>query len=48
MANIIKNWLKKLENANKNTFGSEPLDCCTVGRDKKVVKPMNTTNNKNK
>lgn len=48
MGNIIKNWLKKLESANKETFGSEPLDCCTVGRDKKVTKPMNTTNRKNK
>ena len=44
MKNIIKNWLKRLESANKETFGSQPLDCCTVGRDKKVVKPINITN----
>jgi hypothetical protein len=47
MKNIIKNWLEKLESANKSTFGSEPLDCCTVGRDKKVSKPINTTNKRN-
>jgi len=44
MKNIIKNWLERLEKSNKDSFGSEPLDCCTVGRDKKGVKPISTTN----
>ena len=47
MKNMIKKWLEKLGEANKETFGSEPLDCCTVGRDKKVVKPKDTTDKKN-
>ncbi len=46
MRNIIKKWLERLENANKETFGSQPLDCCTVGRDKKVVKSINKSNKK--
>lgn len=38
MKNIIKKWLDKLAAANKESFGSEPLDCCKVGRkDDKVI-----------
>lgn len=44
--NFIKKWLERLENANKNSFGSKPLDCCTIGRDKKSNKPMKMTQNK--
>ncbi len=44
--NFIKKWLKKLEEANKSSFGSEPLDCCTVGREKKTNKSMRMTQNK--
>lgn len=47
MANIIKKWLEKLESANKESFGTQPLDCCTVGRDKKVTKPIKITNKRN-
>ena len=46
MGNIIKRWLERLENANKENFGSQPLDCCTVGRDKKTTKPMNVSTKK--
>ena len=42
MKNIIKKWLDKLATANKENFGSEPLDCCKVGRKDDKVK----TNNK--
>lgn len=38
MKNIIKRWLDKLAAANKESFGSEPLDCCKLGKtDNKVV-----------
>ena len=38
MKNIIKRWLDKLAAANKETFGTERLDCCTVGKkDDKVI-----------
>lgn len=43
MKNIIKRWLEKLETANKENFGSERLDCCTVGKENKVAKSINTT-----
>ncbi len=43
MKNIIRRWFEKLEAANKASFGSQPLDCCTVGKDKKNVKPMKMT-----
>lgn len=39
MKSIINRWLEKLKEANKKSFGSEPLNCCTVGRDKKKNKP---------
>lgn len=44
MKNFIKEWLKRLESANKDNFGSEPLDCCTVGRDKKTNKEIKLNN----
>lgn len=37
MKNKIKKWLDKLAKANEDNFGSEPLDCCKVGRDKKDI-----------
>lgn len=38
MKNIIKRWLERLAAANKESFGTERLDCCKVGRkDEKVV-----------
>ena len=43
MKKKIKEWLKKLEEANKEEFGNKPLDCCTVGRDKKNVKTIKST-----
>lgn len=46
MKNFIKKWLEKLEAANKENFGSQPLDCCTVGRDKKKTKPVKMTKDK--
>ncbi len=44
--NFINRWLKRLEEANKENFGDQPLDCCTVGRDKKPNKQMKATKNK--
>jgi hypothetical protein len=44
MKNITKNWLEILEKANKSSFGSEPLDCCTIGRNKNEVKSINVNN----
>jgi hypothetical protein len=46
MKKIIKRWLEKLETANKENFGSEPLDCCTVGRNKNNSKTIKTTQSK--
>lgn len=46
MKNFIKRWLERLEKANKDNFGNEPLDCCTVGREKKSSNTMKTTQNK--
>lgn len=46
MKNFIKGWLEKLEDANKQSFGSEPLDCCTIGRDKKGANTTKATNKK--
>ena len=40
MKDKIKKWLDKLATANKETFGTEPLDCCKVGRE---VKQINKT-----
>ncbi len=52
MKNRIKEWLKKLEDANKKEFGTQSLDCCTVGREKqdikKVVQLKNQTKTDNK
>lgn len=42
MKNIIKRWLERLEASNKESFGTGRLDCCDLGRDKKVTKPINT------
>lgn len=46
MKNIIKDWLKRLEASNKESFGTGRLDCCELGREKKVAKSTNTTENK--
>lgn len=46
MKDFIKRWLEKLEKANKDNFGDKPLDCCSLGRDQKQAKPMETTQNK--
>ena len=35
MKNFIKKWLEKLEAANRENFGSGPLDCCKLGRESK-------------
>ncbi|WP_257993154.1 LDCC motif putative metal-binding protein [Finegoldia magna] len=31
----FENFLKKLSNENKNTFGEERLDCCTMNKQDK-------------
>lgn len=33
MKKLISQWLKKLEAANKENFGSKPLDCCGLSKD---------------
>lgn len=38
MKKLIKKWLKKLEEANKESFGSEPLDCCQLSKKTNTVK----------
>lgn len=43
---MIKRWLEKLENANKETFGSEPLDCCKIGRNTSQKKAVTMTSDK--
>ncbi len=48
MKNIIKNWLKRLEESNKESFGSGPLDCCSLGQEKKPVRVVNTVNKNSK
>lgn len=42
MKKLIKNWLKKLEEANKESFGSGPLDCCQLGKNSKTVNTNKT------
>jgi len=32
MKKLIKSWLEKLEKANKENFGSGPLDCCELSK----------------
>jgi len=39
MKKIIKKWLEKLEKANKESFGSGPLDCCELAH---KAGPVNT------
>lgn len=46
MKNIFKSWLKRLEATNKESFGSEPLDCCKVGRDKNTSKSVKLNSDK--
>lgn len=41
MKNIIKKWLEKLGEANKESFGSERLDCCKLGREDQKVNANN-------
>ncbi|OLS01976.1 LDCC motif putative metal-binding protein [Tissierella creatinophila] len=41
MKNIIKKWLEKLGEANKESFGTGRLDCCQLGRESDKVKVNN-------
>lgn len=43
MKKLIKKWLEKMAQANKESFGTGPLDCCELGR-----KSNNTNVNTNK
>ncbi|MBU5313495.1 hypothetical protein KQI38_15845 [Tissierella carlieri] len=43
MKKLIKKWLKKLEEANKESFGSEPLDCCKLGKKANTVQTSKKT-----
>ena len=38
MKKWFKNFLKKIEEANKRNFGSERLDCCDVSQKSKSSK----------
>jgi len=33
MKKMIKRWLERLGQTNKENFGSDRLDCCTIGRE---------------
>ena len=46
MKNMIKKWLERLENANKESFGSEPLDCCKLGRNTSQKKAVRMTSDR--
>lgn len=46
MKKLFIKWLEKLEKANKDSFGDEKLDCCTVGRNKDRQKSVKLTSNK--
>lgn len=34
---LFRKFLDRLAESNEKTFGSKPLDCCTVGREKKKL-----------
>lgn len=38
MKSWFKSFIKKLEEANKKSFGNERLDCCKVNRESKNLK----------
>ncbi|NLL82385.1 MAG: hypothetical protein GX231_08780 [Tissierellia bacterium] len=46
MKNFIKRWLERLEKTNKENFGKEPLDCCSLGRQNNKSKAMKNTQNR--
>jgi hypothetical protein len=39
MKNWFKNFLKKIEEANKKNFGDQRLDCCDVNQKSNNKKP---------
>ncbi|MCD1147665.1 hypothetical protein LQU94_06015 [Peptoniphilus sp. KCTC 25270] len=34
-----ENFIEKISKANKDSFGSGPLDCCELNKDKKKSRP---------
>ncbi len=46
MKNMVKRWLQRLEEENKKSFGSEPLDCCKIGRDEAPKKAVRMTSDR--
>lgn len=44
---MLKRWLERLENANKESFGSEPLDCCKLGKNTPQKKTVRMTSDRN-
>ncbi len=47
MKKLIKKWLNKLEEANKESFGSGPLDCCELGKKTNTVQTSKKTSQSN-
>ncbi len=46
MKKMIKGWLERLESANKESFGNQPLDCCQLGRNSTQKKPVRMTSDR--
>lgn len=46
--NIIKNFLDKLSEANKEEFGDKSLDCCELNKSSKDLKKSSKNSDKNK
>ncbi|WP_353097132.1 LDCC motif putative metal-binding protein [Tissierella praeacuta] len=47
MKKLIRKWLNKLEEANKESFGSESLDCCHLGKKTNTVQASKKTSQSN-
>ena len=44
MFKFIKNWLNRLADENKKTFGTGRMDCCEINKPKNTER-QTTTNN---
>lgn len=40
MKNFFKNFLKKIADENKKSFGNGKLDCCELNKSKNVAKKI--------
>lgn len=46
MFKFIKNWLDRLGEENKKTFGTGRMDCCDLNKPKNTITQANTSNKK--